>query len=245
MNVRNFIKLLIILIIITTPAFCQVSEVVSGGGSSEWTASGSTQIYTEKSVGIGTSTPDPAYKCYIDGDTKIDNGKLVLNGPNNCNNYIENVNNSGRDNLYIYGDKGLSSEAYLEIGNYQVYCSPKLQASEMDSNNIKTRGIYGYLDSDTSIEWYTCGGALANQLLFKNGGVETMRLTENNNMLVGTKVDDGVHKLQVSGSAYISDTLKLEPIAEPSNPTEGMIYQSSADHHLYVYNGTAWKQLDN
>lgn len=39
--------------------------------------------------------------------------------------------------------------------------------------------------------------------------------------------------------------LKLPPIADPPSPaSEGMIY-ADTDHHLYYYNGTTWKQLDN
>jgi hypothetical protein len=26
---------------------------------------------------------------------------------------------------------------------------------------------------------------------------------------------------------------------------EGQIYANSTDHHIYFYNGTTWKQLDN
>jgi len=40
-------------------------------------------------------------------------------------------------------------------------------------------------------------------------------------------------------------TVKLTPGSEPSSPSEGMIYANSSDHHLYFYNGTTWKQLDN
>lgn len=40
-------------------------------------------------------------------------------------------------------------------------------------------------------------------------------------------------------------TIKLTPGSEPSSPSEGMIYANSIDHHLYFYNGTTWKQLDN
>jgi hypothetical protein len=42
-----------------------------------------------------------------------------------------------------------------------------------------------------------------------------------------------------------SGLMKLTPRAEPSSPVEGMIYANSSDHHLYFYNGTTWKQLDN
>jgi len=42
-----------------------------------------------------------------------------------------------------------------------------------------------------------------------------------------------------------SGLMKLTPRSRPSAPTEGMIYPDSSDHHLYFYNGTTWKQLDN
>ena len=43
------------------------------------------------------------------------------------------------------------------------------------------------------------------------------------------------------GEAY----LKLTPVASPpGSPTEGTIYMDT-DHHLYVYNGSTWVQLDN
>ncbi len=36
----------------------------------------------------------------------------------------------------------------------------------------------------------------------------------------------------------------LPTVNPPSNPVEGWIY-ADTDHHLYYYNGTTWKQLDN
>jgi hypothetical protein len=43
----------------------------------------------------------------------------------------------------------------------------------------------------------------------------------------------------------INGLLCLTPIATPpASATEGMIY-ADTDHHLYYYNGTTWKQLDN
>lgn len=45
--------------------------------------------------------------------------------------------------------------------------------------------------------------------------------------------------------ARIDDALQLTPVAAfPASPVEGMIV-AKTDHHLYYYNGTTWKQLDN
>jgi hypothetical protein len=43
----------------------------------------------------------------------------------------------------------------------------------------------------------------------------------------------------------ITDVIRLTPTANPpAGATEGMIYMDT-DHHLYVYDGSNWKQLDN
>ena len=43
----------------------------------------------------------------------------------------------------------------------------------------------------------------------------------------------------------ITDLIKLTPTASPpAGATEGMIY-ADTDHHLYYFDGTSWKQLDN
>jgi hypothetical protein len=48
-----------------------------------------------------------------------------------------------------------------------------------------------------------------------------------------------------SGVVHINDVIALTPLTSPpSSPSEGWIY-AGTDHHLYYYNGTAWKQLDN
>lgn len=46
-------------------------------------------------------------------------------------------------------------------------------------------------------------------------------------------------------TAFLSSFLELTPSDRPDSPGEGRVYQDSTDHHLYVWNGTAWKQLDN
>lgn len=47
------------------------------------------------------------------------------------------------------------------------------------------------------------------------------------------------------GTSTIGTALKLSPSnTAPNTPSEGMIY-CGTDHHIYYYNGTTWKQLDN
>lgn len=52
-------------------------------------------------------------------------------------------------------------------------------------------------------------------------------------------------KVGPDGKMTIGTLLHLTPGAAPGTPSEGDVYANSGDHHLYFYNGTAWKQLDN
>lgn len=48
-----------------------------------------------------------------------------------------------------------------------------------------------------------------------------------------------------AGIVTLPQVLLLEPLADPpTNALEGMIY-TDTDHHIYYYNGSSWKQLDN
>jgi hypothetical protein len=47
-----------------------------------------------------------------------------------------------------------------------------------------------------------------------------------------------------TGDIMLTGFLQLPPIARPS-PANGVVYNDSSDHHLYFYNGSLWKQLDN
>jgi hypothetical protein len=53
---------------------------------------------------------------------------------------------------------------------------------------------------------------------------------------------NGSEELTINGKVTIADVLKLKPRATPpGDPVEGEIYYNSADHMLYVWNGSAWK----
>ncbi len=54
---------------------------------------------------------------------------------------------------------------------------------------------------------------------------------------------DGI--VDINGSLLVERFFQLTPLADAPTPSvEGMIY-ADTDHHLYYYNGTTWKQLDN
>jgi hypothetical protein len=51
--------------------------------------------------------------------------------------------------------------------------------------------------------------------------------------------------LEAQKKMTIGGLFHLTPQTAPGSPAEGDIYADSGDHHLYFYNGSAWKQLDN
>lgn len=53
---------------------------------------------------------------------------------------------------------------------------------------------------------------------------------------------DGIYTNAIDVTGLISPVLLS---SAPDSPVEGNIYANSSDHHLYYYNGTEWKQLDN
>ena len=122
---------------------------------------------------------------------------------------------------YIYNSIALGFYA----GHYET-ASNKLFIDAFDRGseaNGRTQSlIYGVMDATP-----------ANQILSLGGGGN-----------VGINTISPSEKLEVNGNVKIDAVLKLTPIATPSNPTEGDIY-AGTDHHLYYYNGSMWKQLDN
>jgi hypothetical protein len=51
--------------------------------------------------------------------------------------------------------------------------------------------------------------------------------------------------LDVGGTATFRTIIHLTPISRPGSATQGDTYSDSGDGHMYYYNGSAWKQLDN
>jgi hypothetical protein len=76
-------------------------------------------------------------------------------------------------------------------------------------------------------------------------GANALVTTSHTAVIGGSTVTD-VYLGSVDSNATLhSVSAILKPGAAPGSPVEGQIYENSSDHHLYFYNGTTWKQLDN
>ena len=61
----------------------------------------------------------------------------------------------------------------------------------------------------------------------------------------GTNGGELRYSIDKNGVHTLTDVLRLTPRSGPPlNPTLGMLYVSSADKHIYFYNGTSWVRLD-
>lgn len=145
--------------------------------ASFWEEFGSSAIYSEKAVGIGTTTPDVTKALHVVGDIKVDG---YIYGQNDFMIYA-----GGNPKMGISG----SSFSYM-YGVWQIY---QAQPGLKDGFNM-------YGDSDTEVT-----NPAANTMAFFNGGVETMRTTEDSAVVVGKTTSDGVSKFQVVGNTTESD----------------------------------------
>ncbi len=92
-------------------------------------------------------------------------------------------------------------------------------------------------------------------LTLGNGGTGQLRLDIDAELTAGNDLTGGQVVITsqnsdvnlVAGSAVgVFSTLNLFPTNSPRTPPlEGDIYANATDHHLYFYNGTTYKQLDN
>lgn len=102
-----------------------------------------------------------------------------------------------------------------------------------DSDSGNRGGLY--IDESPFVELLLNGTSRAVQLIASSTDAKVVALSG-----AATAILDGV-----AGSVSASNLFALTPTADPpGSPTEGMIY-ADTDHHLYYYNGTIWKTLDN
>ena len=90
------------------------------------------------------------------------------------------------------------------------------------------------------------------KLSFRNAGGYGLNICSHNDSRVETSLLYFAPALATWSikSKFVASTtsiasINITPGARPTTPGEGDIYQDSTDHHLYLWNGSAWKQLDN
>jgi hypothetical protein len=157
-------------------------------------------------------------------------GTLSLDGGNITNGGVitaaqVNVGGSAVVAGFSINCTGVNSEGYPVVAGYFV------------QNTIHPSGFY----SSAFIQWY--GDAQAT-VIVRASATPPQNLTEwqDNGGTVLTSVNGTG---QISAPMVQGGGLILTPAGAPGSPTEGQMYYDSSGHHLYVWNGSAWKQCDN
>jgi hypothetical protein len=124
--------------------------------------------------------------------------------------------------------------------------------------NTRAQSYNGFVSGRYNIITGTTNSWVSTDPLFQIG---------NGTGILGTGKYNDAFRLDKNGSGWISkdsattkliqwntidstttflNCIKLIPQAlPPGSPAEGEIYSNSGDKHLYFFNGTIWKQLDN
>lgn len=199
---NKFIALMMALALSTSCFAANGPTPLQSAVSSFWSEFNDDVIYTEKSVGIGTSTPDVTKALHVVGDTLISNG-----------------------NIYIDGPFGGSQGIYLrDSGTGYVRASFKGHVLSLGSGNMTVQSGIGSFDgirNYSNIPKITFSG---NDTLFFNGSTETMRTTANNEVLIGKTISDGVNQLQVEEFTALGDEatgIKTKYLTGTAASTEG------------------------
>lgn len=168
-------------------------------------------------------------------NTGVGEGVLFGNTTGNSNTVIgENAmtrNNTGSGNVVI------GAEA-LYVGEPSVISSAQSNNTVIGTNALASDSsavgmvVIGYGACDT------CKN-MSNKLWIANATGLPLVYGDFITKKIGIGTTSPLATMDISGF------MKLLPQSTPSSPIEGMIYADSSDHHLYFYNGTNWKQLDN
>ncbi len=152
---------------------------------------------------------------------------------------------AGTDNTYIGFEAGYGNTT----GSNNIAIGSLSGRDSLGDNNV----FLGTAAGDD----YTLGDS--NISIGSGYGYATDR-TGGNNIVIGNEINalaaagdsyklniGGIIKGEIdNGVVSIHDILHIAPrAAAPTSPAEGDIYSNSTDNHLYFYNGTAWKQMDN
>ena len=214
---------------------------------------------------IGTTTDDASNKLQVAGNIKIKStsaAQLFLDSASSVDavlNFQENAvqkakigydsSNSGL--AIVTGTGPFSGAAMVVLDNDKVGIStlnPNRNLhvyGQQAISNSDDSGAFLFIPSASDNKIYSRAGnasGTALPLVFINGGNETMRLSSNRNVLIGTTTDGGAYKLDINGKArvqsvlHLDDVLTLSAISTPADPTDGTssIYMDSADGNIKV-----------
>ncbi len=137
-----------------------------------------------------------------------------------------------------------------------IYTTTRGSGTQNVSQSVGVGGGQIAVGNQTVSVGYAADAFGTNQIIIGSfSGVTGLHLADPDNIgLIGNpNMTDfyfgaqGPINLTSSGASILhSGGLALKPVASPTpTPYEGLVWESSVDHHFYGYNGTTYKQLDN
>ena len=232
------------------------NDLVIDGDTTFWKTNGDS-IYTNHSVGIGTSNPagaldvhglirssGPAFTKTVDLSLEQDQPSLVFN--NSITDYradFRMLNSTGdlRFSTGLLSNGPLGQTVHMTIlqnGNVGISTSnptaklnvnsgPNGGASVRFRNGFGTSKVLHIIEEGGSSNHY---GLFIGSLDYSSATL----VTKSQN--VGIGIDSPIRAL------HINDVMRLEPrISAPSSASAGDIYFSSTTNKLMVYDGTTWQ----
>jgi hypothetical protein len=200
----------------TTGKLIKDGGAVPGGGGA--TIESTTNLIVGDNAGNGVASG-----FNLDSESIDVNGAVLIKAAD------ENLITIADGFFWDWENTGLVLQGLLNLsGNNVLGCDTIFKGESPSGINIDMDGILRDSAEKYSIEWenrYLADSANENVSLDWNART----LNDTNNAEV------------VNWDTVLKLALRSDP---PDPPAEGMIY-ADTDHHLYYYNGTAWKQLDN
>ena len=223
---NKFIALMMALALSTSCFAANGPTPLQSAVSSFWSEFNDDVIYTEKSVGIGTSTPDVTKALHVVGDVKVGGPISISDGAGTSVSDMTLILGSEGDSgyavsgstVYYYANGALcwyTSNAAFNAFN--SVASPYFNTSGGTSREYNAFSKTS--DTNTGI-----GFPSADTMWFNNNGIETMRTTADNNVLIGTTVDDDDAKLAVEGYTKLGDAaipMMMKEVTGTTSSTEG------------------------
>lgn len=251
MTITNFATLLPAqsLSIAVTPIISGTAKAVLYQGPSnllQQDASNFVWDYTNHRLGIGTATPSDIFHVY-----------------KNANNIVLGNFEGGTDKLIIYEGTnfrqgitiGTTTNSKLGFFTNGSYSKLLINTNGYVGINVSSENPITPLEVDGLI-WgnpnaggsnTTLSGANYLQMDFAGSGIYWgFRTNTSHTFVLESDHSSNVLTMPRDGNIIgINNILALTPTSTPGSPSEGWIYVDSGDHHIYEYNGTSWKQLDN